>query len=211
MPRRFKLHRLLSSQREEDRLLDDLFKAIGTTNKIAVEFGATDGLHGSNTALFRVKRGWRTILFDTLPLSPKVIKAHITAKNVNEVFHEHGVPQAFDLLSIDIDGQDYWVWKALKYRPRVVVIEFNPKWKRTDARVIPEDPAFLWDKTDYYGASIGALLKLAKRKEYVLVGSTRSNLLFARRGLWPAMSPLRIVRSRKRKRRDPLKRKWVKV
>ncbi len=101
-----------------------------------------------------------------------VHREFITAENIEPLFQKYGVPPEFDLLSIDIDGNDYWVWKAIEqFRPRVVVIEYNAN-KGPDASVtIPYDPAFRWDKSDYQGASLRALEKLGKEKGYTLVAT----------------------------------------
>jgi hypothetical protein len=149
---------------------------------VAVEFGARDGLTGSNTARLR-EQGWRTVLFDRDPMSDLVTQALITRENINEVFRVHGVPDPFDLLSIDIDGNDLWVWEALTFRPRVVVIEYNPSFGPDVSVTVPYDPDRAWDGTNYYGASALALCRLGRRKGYRLFASTRSNLIFVRRSL----------------------------
>ena len=95
----------------------------------------------------------------------------ITAENIQELFAKYQVPREFDLLSIDIDGNDYWVWKAVvDYRPRVVAIEYNAMVPPDQARTIAYEPSFIWKKTDYMGASLLALEKLGKEKGYTLVG-----------------------------------------
>jgi hypothetical protein len=197
-----------AAQSGEDRILKRIFHEIGVTNKWAVEFGAADGVRKSNTKYFR-DRGWSSRLFDVEPLDPSVQQADITAENVNAVFFAAGVPREFDLLSIDIDGNDLWVWKALVgFKPRVVVIEYNPKWSANKSRTVPYDPARRWDKTNFYGASVLALTRLGARKGYDLVASTRSNLIFVQAGLLPAINPSDVRRPSKNKRPDPENRKW---
>ncbi len=197
-----------SAQGGEDLILKTIFKVIGTTNRVCVEFGATDGTHGSNTLLFR-RNGWKGYLFDTLPLGKGVIQAHLTVDNINEVFCQYGVPAKFDLLSVDVDGNDFWLWQALTRRPRVVVIEFNPKWSPRRSRVVPYDPDRFWDGSDYYGASVLALCRLGKEKGYHLVAYTRSNLIFVLSGLVGRIFPHDVHRRKKRKRVDDLNRPWV--
>lgn len=95
----------------------------------------------------------------------------ITAENIEALFNELHVPKEFDLLSIDIDRNDYWVWKAItNYRPRAVAIEYNASFKQTAACVIPYDPTAIWDSTNYTGCSLKALELLAVEKGYRLVG-----------------------------------------
>lgn len=201
------------AQGGEDRLCLRLLKRIGIRSRCAVEFGAIDGITKSNTAYFRDVLGWRVILFDSDPRGPAIHEVHrvrLTADNINDTFAAYGVPEDLDLLSIDIDGNDLWVWRALTYRPSLVIIEYNPRWTFRRSRTVPYDPARdTWDKTDYYGASALALTRLAREKGYVLAGSTEYNLIFGLKGTVPEM-PLREVKMREHlKRRDPLKRPWV--
>jgi len=195
------------AQSGEDKMLVRIFRKIRATNRVAVEFGAADGFRKSNTAYFR-EHGWIVRQFDIEPLSPLVIEAGITADNVNAVFASTGIPHSFDLLSIDIDGNDLWVWQALAYKPRVVVIEYNPRWGPRSSRTVPYDPARRWDGTNFYGASALALTHLGRRKGYDLIASTRSNLIFVRAGLLEPMKPSQIPKASKTKRPDPLNRKW---
>jgi hypothetical protein len=195
------------SQSGEDKIAAAIFREIGTVNETAVEFGALDGWHNSNTAHFR-QLGWTTHLFDSGPLDPMVTHAVITAENVNDVFAATGVPEEFDLLSIDIDGNDLWVWKALQYRPRVVIMEYNPLWGLKKSRTVPYDPERQWDGTVFYGASLRALTLLGAQKGYDLVAATRSNLIFAPHGTLPPLDVTTIPPSRKVKRPDPAERKW---
>lgn len=196
------------AQSGEDKKVARIFRAIGVTNRVAVEFGAADGRRKSNTAYFR-DHGWTVHLFDVAPLDPVVQQADITAENVNAIFTAAGIPLAFDLLSIDIDGNDLWVWKALRFLPRVVIIEYNPRWKASKSRTVPYDPDRRWDGTNYYGASALALYRLGTTKGYDLVASTRSNLIFVRAGLMKAIGPSRVRRPLTFKRPDPAQRKWM--
>jgi len=95
----------------------------------------------------------------------------VTAENIQQLFQKYKVPQNFDLLSIDIDYNDYWVWKAITdYAPRVVIIEYNSSISPTESKVVPYDPNAVWDGTNYFGASLLALKKLGLSKGYALVG-----------------------------------------
>jgi hypothetical protein len=112
----------MTSQGREDAILARIFADIGTTNKVAVEFGARDGVGKSNTHRLRVQEGWTCILLDSDPRSSIVQRAHLTAENINAMFFTHRVPVQFDLLSIDVDGNDFWLWKALVKWPEGDVI-----------------------------------------------------------------------------------------
>ncbi|MEK7563930.1 MAG: hypothetical protein AAB544_06090, partial [Patescibacteria group bacterium] len=140
------------SQNGEDGMIAAIFAMIGTTNKYFVEFGVEDGIE-CNTRYLSKHKGWKGLLMDgshenaTLNLH----KEFITAENIESLFAKHNVPKEFDLLSIDIDGNDYWVWKAVThYSPRVVIIEYNACIPYEPPVMIPYAPAFQWDKTDYY-------------------------------------------------------------
>ena len=92
------------------------------------------------------------------------------AENVDSLFSGFGVPRTFDLLSIDIDGNDYWVWKALeRHRPRVVLVEYNIFFGVHDRRTIPYDARHEWDKSGYHGATLAAFRDLGEQKGYALV------------------------------------------
>ena len=95
----------------------------------------------------------------------------ITADNIENLFKKYQVPENFDLLSIDIDYNDYWVWKAItKFHPRVLVIEFNSSIPPNESKVVPYDADAQWDGTNYFGASLLALKNLSLEKNYTLLG-----------------------------------------
>lgn len=95
----------------------------------------------------------------------------VTAENIQTLFQKYNVPEKFDLLSIDIDYNDYWVWKSITdYFPRAVVIEYNSSIPPNESRVVPYDPDVVWDGTNYFGASLLALKNLGLSKGYTLVG-----------------------------------------
>ena len=158
------------SQFDEDQIIPTLFSFC--------EFGAADGIRLSNTALL-YEAGWIGTYIEPSSDFEKLLinrpnatclKAFITAENVNEL-----VPDV-DVLSIDIDGNDYWVWKAYEGRPKVVIVESN---LRMMEGVHPYDSEFrLQSKKDPYGASPDALRELASEKGYTEVCMTGVNLIF---------------------------------
>jgi hypothetical protein len=194
----------------EDVIAHQLLKRIGIRSQTAVEFGGHDGFYKANTAYFREALGWRSIMFDLEPRSELVRRAQITAENINDVFMDHEVPEDVDIVSIDVDGNDLWIWKALQYRPSLVIIEYNPRFKPWRKRTIPYDPnRGAWDRTEYYGASAGALVALGREKGYALVASTNGNLIFSPEGLLPAMSVHQVKQRKKKEKLDLKNRKWV--
>jgi hypothetical protein len=100
----------------------------------------------------------------------------ISAQNINDLFAKHGVPEEFDLLSIDIDGNDFWVLDAIRHRPRVIVAEYNANLAAHQRLTIRYDPEHRWDGSDYYGVSLLALTELAETKGYRLLYCTQAGV-----------------------------------
>lgn len=158
------------SQNGEDGILKIIFDKIGTTNKFCVEFGVEDGTE-CNTRYLIDKGGWNFLQMDCGDNLPATIKKEfVTAENVNQLFKKYDVPREFDLLCIDIDFNDYWVWKSIsEYSPRVVAIEYNHHFPPADAKVVKYDPQAKLKTPSYFGASLLALAKLGKSKGYTLL------------------------------------------
>ena len=203
------------SQNDEDGILLYIFSLIGTVNKKAVEICAGDGIQ-CNTANLIINHGWTGLLFDsdealikrgqefyahckdTHVFPPQLIHAWIEAENVNSLLTKHGFEGEIDLLSLDIDGVDYWIWKAIDcISPRVVVLEYQDIWGPEKAMTVPYRPDFdrLDTHPDYCGASLPAFVKLGREKGYRLVGCNRYgfNAFFIRSGIgeevFPEVSP----------------------
>lgn len=180
------------SQNKEDGILLFLFSVIGTTNKYCVEICAGDGIQ-SNSANLIINHGWNGLLFDgdqaavkrgevffrkhpdTFSFPPKFVHAWITRDNINTLIAEHGVKGEIDLLTLDIDGVDYWVWEAIDViSPRVVVAEIQCIWGDERSVTVPYADDFKTQYVNgfgvYSGASLPAFVSLAKRKGYRLVG-----------------------------------------
>ncbi|HVO49254.1 MAG TPA: hypothetical protein VMT29_23285 [Steroidobacteraceae bacterium] len=180
------------SQTDQDGLLVYIFALIGTTNRLCVElaFGTP---FGANTTNLICNWGWHGVLLeadpalvdgaraffarhpDTWVFPPAVHQAWVTAENINDILRIHGMAGDIDLLSLDIDGVDYWVWKAVDaVRPRVVVVEFQDMWGAQRAVTVPYDPSFARGiHADFFGASLAAFVKLGRQKGYRLVGANR--------------------------------------
>ncbi len=190
--------RKVSSQNGEDGIIEALFSAIGTTNKTVVEFGVEDGQECNSARLIR-DCGWNGVLIEADEARYRQLVANyaafpqarlanrfITKDNIADIFREHAVPAEPDLLSIDLDGNDYWIWQALDaYRPRVVVIEFNSAHAPPERWVMEYDADHRWRGDDYFGASLESLAALGRAKGYALLctDSLGVNAFFLRRDL----------------------------
>ncbi len=186
------------SQHGEDGIIEEIFRRVGTANTWCVEFGALNGTHHSNTWNLIMQEGWSGVLIEADPTYAEklheVYKDTPRAHCFNEFVEfdgEHSLdsilartqaPRDFDLLSVDIDGNDYHVWDSLsRYRPRVVVIEFNP--------TIPNDVSFIQprDLSVQQGSSLRALAELGAKKGYHLAIATGVNAFFVLEDLFPAL------------------------
>jgi glycosyltransferase involved in cell wall biosynthesis len=199
------------SQNGEDGVLAEILARIGVGERFFVEFGVESG-HEGNCVYLADVAGWNGLFMDCddeffAELERKyrvedrvqTVRAMITPGNVQELFTASGVPAELDVLSIDVDGADYWIWEAVDaYRPRVVVIEYNSALDPSRRLVQPADLEGGWDGTNYYGASLGALRALGGRKDYRLVHTELSgvNAFFVRedlaKGRFPAAEEVSV-------------------
>lgn len=185
------------SQHDEDGIICEIFNRIGTTNKTFVEFGVQDGLESNSHYL--LFNGWNGLWIEgskahfkrlnkifNRPISENrlaVISGFITAENINDIIGSK-IKGPIDLLSIDIDGNDYWVWKAINcISPRVVVIEFNAKFPPPCEWVMKYNPRHIWDGSDKHGASLKSFELLGSELGYRLVGTNTNgtNAFFVKR------------------------------
>jgi hypothetical protein len=180
------------SQTTEDGILLFLFAVLGTVNKRSLELCAGNGIE-CNSANLIVNHNWTGALVDgnrknielgqrfyaectqSVFWMPTLRHAWVTAENVNELAAAHACAGDMDLFSLDMDGMDYWVWKALTCcRPRVVVAEYECSWGPGLRLSRPYRPDFRGDEMkgapQPAGASLAALVALGKEKGYRLVG-----------------------------------------
>lgn len=192
----------LFSQNGEDGVLAEILRRIGVTGRWFVEFGVESGREGNCVALADVA-GWHGLFMEAdgsynhllhqkYRWNAKVTTLHatVTPERVNELFGYGQVPPEPDVVSIDIDGGDYWVWRALEYRPRVVVIEYNSGLSPAEVLVQPPG-AGSWSGTQFFGASLGALVALGEAKGYRLVHCelAGANAFFVRADLAAGFPP----------------------
>jgi hypothetical protein len=184
------------SQNDEDGIIAEIFRRIGSPSGTFVEFGVGDGLE-SNT-LYLLLQGWCGLWidgneryvtkirsrFDAVIQSNRLSVAHsfIMRDNINPLIGRF-VQGEIDLLSVDIDGNDYHIWESIEViQPRLVVIEYNAKFPPPISLAPAYVPNSVWQGDDYMGASLEALVRLGKRKGYSLVGCniTGANAFFVR-------------------------------
>jgi hypothetical protein len=188
------------SQNGEDGTLAEIFRRIGTTDRRFVEVGVGDGLENNTT--FWLAQGWQGCWLEGDEKSIASIREHfwqplkegkltlrqafISAENIGQLFAELNVPKEFDLFSLDIDRNTWFVWQALKeYRPRVVVVEYNASWPASVDWKVEYRPDMVHNCTAYMGASLKAYEKLGAELGYALVGCDLGgiNAFFVRRDL----------------------------
>lgn len=179
----------ITSQWGEDGLIEEIFNRIGTSTKLCIEFGAWDGKHFSNTWHLWHNKQWSalliegnpekvTILEETTKAFPAVIPycAFVTDSGETSLdsICEKCIPEkTIDLLSIDIDSDDFYILESLITQPRVIIIEYNP--------TIPPSISLVQEKGQYFGSSARAILDLAHTKGYMLAALTETNLILVQR------------------------------
>lgn len=190
------------SQWGEDGIIQFLISHIEVPNKVFIEFGVED-YEESNTRFLLINNNWQGLVLDgdrnhinhiqksTLywryNLSAKC--AFITRDNIYSLIQEAGIGGDIGILSIDLDGNDYWIWEAIPstlISPRIVIIEYNSVFGSKYAVTVPYCDNFRREKAHfsnlYYGASLKALWLLGKHKGYEFIGSTSTgnNAFFVR-------------------------------
>lgn len=186
------------SQNDEDGIINEIFNRIGVTNKLFVEFGVGNGLE--NNTLSLLIQGWKGLWIDgntdfvntiknNLPGAINtgrlsVINSFIKKDNINDLISSKINDKEIDLLSIDIDGNDYHIFDAIDcISPRVIVIEYNAKFPPPVQYCMNYDNSYSWDGKDSFGASLKFLEVNLKEKDYLLVACnlSGSNAFFVRK------------------------------
>lgn len=181
--------RRIYSQNGEDGLLEKIFEVLAILeNGYYVEFGTESGAE-CNTRYFREMYGWKGLLMDGSHENGEINlhREMVTASNINQLLDKYNTPETFDLLSIDIDFNDFYVWKAIepRFQPKVVIIEYNASHLPTQDRIVLHNENGGWDGTNYFGASLLALYRLGQDKGYSLVCTDAKgvNAIFIRNDL----------------------------
>lgn len=166
------------SQFGEDGITLEILKRVyngDIENKRYVEFGVYDGKE-CNTRILKDNYNWSGLMMDidfSIP-SMNLQKERVTAENVIELFQKYNVPSGFELLSVDIDGNDFYVINKIlqEYTIDVIVCEYNGSHLVDVDAIVEYDPNFLHDDSNYYGASLLAMKNLMNHYGYSLVAAT---------------------------------------
>ena len=198
-----------NSQNGEDGILLYLFTLAGHGSRRAIELCAGDGIE-NNTANLVIHHDWDSLMLDgdaeliarglaffkrhkeTHRIGPKLAAEWVTADNVNDILTRYGCDIDIDLLSLDMDGVDYWILKAIESRPRVIVVEYNNRIPGDRSITVPYQADFAaaggaWAGDGFFGASLGAFDKLLSARGFRLTGANRhnTNAFFLREDVLP--------------------------
>lgn len=200
----------VTSQFGEDGILQFLTRQVACPDRRFVEFGVEDFLE-ANCRFLMERDPWQGLVMDGDPRLQENLRrqplnwsrnlkgrsAFITAENINDLLAEEGFTGDLGILSIDIDGNDYWVWKAVTVAsPRIVIIEYNSVFGPLHPVVVPYRPDFRRQSAHfswlYAGASLPALCHLAQEKGYAFIGSNTAgnNAFFVRRDVLGSLRPI---------------------
>jgi hypothetical protein len=188
------------SQWGEDGIIQWIISKIPDIIPTFIEFGVED-YQESNTRFLLINNNWRGLIIDGSEDNINKVRssdlywqrdvtaiyAFIQKENINGIFVENNFGGNIGILSIDIDGNDYWIWNVIdSVTPQIVICEYNSVYGAEQAVVIPYQTDFTRNKAHYsnlyYGASLAALQNLAAQKGYSLIGSNSAgnNAFFVR-------------------------------
>ncbi len=200
--------KIFFSKQGEDGLLAFILSKIPDKTGWCVELGAWDGKSESNTYYFISQLGYHGVMIEADPLKYNLLRKNLTAydticvnafvrpegeKKLDNILGLTSIPKQFDLLSIDVDGDDYHIWQSLDtYQPKVVIIEINIRYKPGVKHINkPGSSIFLdntgtsvssmWGIIGYTGTSISSMTELAISKKYSLLANVHCNAIFIRR------------------------------
>jgi hypothetical protein len=188
----------VNSQNGEDGIIHEILRRVGSTNRLFAEVGVGDG--SENNTAFLLSQGWKGFWIDGSDAFVKTVNqrqdfqdgclkwlvSFVRKENISELFEQLGIPEEFDLLSLDIDQNTYYAWEGLqRYRPRVVVLEYNAAIPADVNWKVRYEPHRTWDGSQNFGASLKAFELLGRQLEYSLVGCDfiGANAFFVRNDL----------------------------
>lgn len=176
------------SEFEEESILNYLYDYIQDDYKFALDVGACRS-YGSNIKWISEKMKWNTLLFDAFSREKDIIEEFMTKENVNDILEKYKCPKKLEVMSIDIDGADYWILEEVlknKFIPNIIIFEFNPIFDHTESYskiyVEPSEKQGAFsletggaDCSSWYGAGIKAFQTLGNRFGYELVYVSRNS------------------------------------
>lgn len=214
------------SQYGDDGIIQFLVDYLDIKKKSFIEFGVENYLE-SNTRYLLLENNWEGLIIDGTKKNIDFVKkenlywrhsltavhSFVTAENINTILSDTGFNGEVGLLHIDIDGNDYWVWKAINnIDPSIVIIEYNSLFGDKRSITVPYNPAFYRTQAHYsnlyYGASLKALIDLSSKKGYEFIGcnSAGNNAYFVKKNLIKDLQPRTLedgfVRGKFRESRD---------
>ena len=188
------------SQFDEDGIIQEIFNRIGVGSKTFIEIGVGDGTE--NNTVYLLANGWNGTWFEKDPartefieklfesaITPgtlNIVREFIDVQNADKLLSQCAGDKEIDLFSLDIDGNDYHVWKSIEsVKPRVVCIEYNAVFAPPSRWIMKYNPKHTTTKTDYMGASLQSMYELGLKKGYKLVccSMTGGNAFFVREDL----------------------------
>lgn len=201
------------SQWGDDGIINFLINYLEIESKRFIEFGV-ESYTECNTRFLLVNDNWTGLIMDgssshinsvknediSWKFNLTAVAAFITAENINQVIEENDFNGEIGLLSIDIDGNDYWVWKAINIiKPVIVIIEYNSVFGSENPWTVPYKASF--NRTEahytnlYYGSSLTALCNLSEEKGYTFIGcnSNGNNAYFVRNNKLKLLKPKTIA------------------
>lgn len=188
------------SQSDEDGIIAEIFRRIGMTNRVFVEFGVGNGLENNTVAL--LYQGWSGLWIEGSPefcgeirtafgtaienRRLSLVNEFVTPENIDTLIPKHVKGREIDLLSVDIDGNDAHVLSQIKcVSPRVLVVEYNAKFGPSISYCMAYDANYQWRKTDRFGASLKYFETMLAQQGYCCVGCNvvGTNAFFVRQDL----------------------------
>jgi hypothetical protein len=198
------------SQIGDDGIIQYFIDRLQIENRYFIEFGVQNYIE-SNTRFLLINDNWSGLIYDGSEANINFVKndyyywkynltareLFITSENINSAFKTDNVPNEPGILHIDIDGNDYWIWKAIdSINPVLVIMEYNSGFGSEQSITVPYKPDFERYSSHfsglYFGASLQSLCDLAEEKGYAFVGSNSygNNAYFVRKDKLNGLKPL---------------------
>lgn len=180
------------SQNDEDGIIAEICKRISIARGTFLELGVGDGME--NNTLNLLVNGWtgtwiemQELKIDLPQEGLTIVRDFVTRENIVELVNKNVPnPHKLDLLSIDLDGNDYYIAECLlQFKPKIIIVEYNCKFRPPTNWVMPYNSSHSWDGTDYFGASLQSFTDLMLKYDYRLVGcnATGVNAFFVQKSL----------------------------